>query len=553
MGRFTTTVPWLVSIIAMVMALGRGQVAHATIIEPIPIDKLIDTADFIGIVECTKSGIITAEYRVISAYKGPPAGTLINVRHAVNAHGGVYPADRRKNIKLFIAFKSEPTQYMSFGGWLDAPCWWRPIPADYHLPLWQGVEYPSTKLVDAANAVGRSDQAKRDRLVRVFWEATLMNTYIRKRGAPFGCKEKIDQMGESFSELFERLNRTFEDSQGGEKYIDAVLQNAADPRWSQFIYSTLLDCGGKVTLERLEKLQQTPGKLPDPFHEGVAAGIERRLKAQQDAKEKREAEARVAATQSATGASAALVEKRRAASTPEQLEKYRRTLMKGPERDTRDTFNAAFARLCEEDPGAVVSFLVGYEAPSWEKVSWPKYDCYAMASYFGWRCTKDRQKHLTALLKAKEPIIRVAAAVYLCFEDEAAGVAELKKQTALPGLPGIWAAITLVRRGHSDAMPKAIEVYLEVRFPSRDEMLDDNLLRGYLRSSLSMVIVDSISELKLPNPGFPSGDIPPKLDLGEDEPDNKKHDEILAWWKKHGEQVKLVDPWMKTLEKLKID
>src|SRR5262249_42599335 len=94
------------------------------------------------------------------------------------------------------------------------------------------------------------------------------------------------------------------------------------------------------------------------------------------------------------------------------------------------------------------------------------------ASFFAHKCGKDREKNLNALLDANDPWVRAAAAVYLCFENEAKGVAALKKMTKLEGDPGGWAALTLARRGHKDAVPRAIAL-----FPKKwtDETEADNL------------------------------------------------------------------------------
>ena len=50
----------------------------------------------------------------------------------------------------------------------------------------------------------------------------------------------------------------------------------------------------------------------------------------------------------------------------------------------------------------------------------------------------------------------------ICFEDIDAGTVALKRMTAVDGDPGAWAALTLARRGHKDAMPRALQVFRDL-------------------------------------------------------------------------------------------
>ncbi|HEV3165735.1 MAG TPA: hypothetical protein VGZ22_17030, partial [Isosphaeraceae bacterium] len=88
-------------------------------------------------------------------------------------------------------------------------------------------------------------------------------------------------------------------------------------------------------------------------------------------------------------------------------------------------------------------FLVAWKSPNQD---WRDKDRgYTLGSFFAWRCGKDRRKHLASQSEARDPFIRVAGAVYLCFEDIEAGTAALKRTTAVEGDPGAWAALTLDR------------------------------------------------------------------------------------------------------------
>ena len=136
----------------------------------------------------------------------------------------------------------------------------------------------------------------------------------------------------------------------------------------------------------------------------------------------------------------------------------RKTLARG---ERAEGFGEAFEILTRHDPGPVVEFLVAWMNPNQD---WRDKDRgYALGSKFAWRCGKDRQKHLAALAGAKDPFIRVAGAVYLCFDDTEAGTAALKRMTKVNDDAGAWAALTLASRGHKDAVPRALEALREPR------------------------------------------------------------------------------------------
>jgi hypothetical protein len=65
-------------------------------------------------------------------------------------------------------------------------------------------------------------------------------------------------------------------------------------------------------------------------------------------------------------------------------------------------FGRALDVLSLHDPGAVVHFLQGFKNNSsdWRSQG------YVLGSYFGWRCGRDRARHLEALSRASDPFIR---------------------------------------------------------------------------------------------------------------------------------------------------
>jgi hypothetical protein len=223
--------------------------------------------------------------------------------------------------------------------------------------------------------------------------------------------------------------------------------------------------------------------------------------------------------------------------TEAEMAKWRKDFAAGP---GTEEFGNACNGLTRHDPGVVVEYLLAWKNPNKE---WHDADHgYVIGSLFAYQCGKDRKKHLTALLGAKDPYIRVAGAVYLCFEDLDAGKAELKKLTALEGDPGVWAALTLASRGDKDAVPRALEVFellpQERLAPGIDKPSSHH---ENLRKRVLVLLSNSARAGGVPQP--------PRLSVRG----NGRLEAALAWWKEHGDKVVLTDPWLKILEKQKID
>ena len=95
-------------------------------------------ADFVGIVECNRAGGIVAGYSVLESWKGPRPGTHITIRVAVNYWEPQFPITLCGERYFVTAFKRAPLRVTSTTSGKPVPLWWRNIPADYNLPLFQG-------------------------------------------------------------------------------------------------------------------------------------------------------------------------------------------------------------------------------------------------------------------------------------------------------------------------------------------------------------------------------------------------------------------------------
>lgn len=201
----------------------------------------------------------------------------------------------------------------------------------------------------------------------------------------------------------------------------------------------------------------------------------------------------------------------------------------------------AFEILTVHDPGTAAAFLVRWTDPTPEQVDFSL--PYALGSYFGQNCGGDRKKHLETLLGARDPFVRVAGAVYLAFEDPRAGEAALRSWMSLPGDAGVWAALTLARRGERAAVPRALEVFA----------MDPP--RGSIASAAHFNLTDQVMVL-LSNSAFSSGLELPACEPGgcTSEVDSRlEGKELKEWWRKHGERLTPYDPWRDVLARQKVD
>ncbi len=114
------------------------QSASATTIDPLLFEELVLRADFVGIVECEQAGGIVATYKVVESWKGPKPGTRITIRVAVNYWEPQFPIALCGERYYVTAYKEAPFRMMSTTSGGPVPLWWRNIPAEYGLPLFQG-------------------------------------------------------------------------------------------------------------------------------------------------------------------------------------------------------------------------------------------------------------------------------------------------------------------------------------------------------------------------------------------------------------------------------
>ncbi len=499
-----------------VSALLWPQSTSATTIDPLLFEELVLRADFVGVVECEQAGGIVAAYKVIESWKGPKPGTRIAIRVAVNYWEPQFPIALCGERYYVTAYKEAPFRMMSTTSGGPVPLWWRNIPSEYGLPLFQG-----RKLL----APGEEKTAEFQK-TRKAAQTLLALKPAEQEAALLKAVIENDLLGEKWmggepdKSKAEEIRARLAKLTTAETLVAELIRMAKEQpqQWAIRTHVVLGKAGGAVSLASLKKVPSDRSPWGKDELDQLIETISRR-----------------------NGMKGAAVPQethapdKEPAPSGQELANLRRTLAGG---EKAEGFGEAFGTLTRHDPGPVAEFLVAWVNPDQD---WRNKDQgYALGSYFARRCGKDRRKHLASLSEAKDPFIRIAGAVYLCFEDVEAGTAALKRTTAVDGDPGAWAALTLARRGHKDAVPRALEVFRDLAQAEREAVGMAEVPHRNLQKRVLVFLSNSAQASGVPQP-TPPGQPPSSFDS------------LLAWWKEHGQRLVLNDPWLGILEQQKVD
>jgi hypothetical protein len=214
-----------------------------------------------------------------------------------------------------------------------------------------------------------------------------------------------------------------------------------------------------------------------------------------------------------------------------------RITLKGP---YGGAFLSAFETLTKYDPEPVVEFFATQATQPAR--SWSGPTDYTLAAYFGWRCGRDRLSMFRRLLRAREPVVRVAGAVYLAYEDSVQGLEALRRSIGLEGFPGFWARVVLASRGDAGVVEEALEAFN--LSPTSDDRHHNTALQARLLVLLS-------------NSARVSGLGQPPSDYALFNPRDRGHQKAMKalrkWWKHAKPRIQLRDPWLDQFAKQKVD
>lgn len=509
--------------IGVVGALFPPAIASATSIRRLPWEQLIARADFVGVVRCEVAGGIVAKYRVVESFKGPPAGTPLAIRMGVNYWEPQFPITLCGEQYFVTAYKSPPSNVIATSSGGSVPLWWRQIPADYGLPLFQGrrmvskteLRYPIPLL-----GVEHKDFASFLKAVEtlVTAEPEQQELYVLKSVAAKYLHVRRYEKDEPAKAVLAKYRPQIVAATSVSGFIDLLLQLCREDaeKWQQPVLIVLYD-GGPITFEQMKRLPEEERPWNQQGHQILLGSLRESLEEHATDSEPKPAEEAKPPTK-------------------KKQKQMRAALVAGK---PNEALQNAFILLTDHDPAPVAQFLVTWTSSQHE--DWNPSHGYELASYFGWRCAKDRAEHLKTLLQARDPYVRVAGAVYLAMESEQDGLVALQRTAELPGDPGAWAALNLARRGHKSAVPRALQVFREDRPGGMHRVF-----HGNLQKRLLVLLSNSASRSNLPQPWPPST-------IGADQRGPKRHAHLLRWWKEHSDRISLGDPWLETLVKQKID
>jgi hypothetical protein len=484
----------------------------------LPWKVLAGRGDFMGIVECTVAGGIVADYRVVETWKGAPQpGDPIRLRLEAGYWMPQYPTALVGQRLLVIANRVPVNPPFATHMTLDRPCplFARDIPFEYFIPshhtstllslredeALHRFASPHTSVDEFRNAVNSllsGDTPLELAMVRAMARMHLLGKEEDNEAADTSALESELNAATDLAELLAAL-RTF-----------ALI---ASPLQSSSIQMTLAEGGARMrALLEAEDALTWPERVKP---KSVISIIDNHENWRRNGPSPEDMRPRAPSLQG--------------------LDDVEATLDEGPKEIYQ--FNQAFAALTRYKPHLVAKWLKDWnEEEAWRAPS------YNLASYFAFNCPSDRAKHFRTMTRAKKPMVRVAGAVYLTFENEAKGLAKLHKLVDLPGDAGYWAAHTLARRGDTSVVPRILEGMGGSYEHGMAGAMHRNLL---LRSQV--LFSNAAANAGVPQPN------PPRFDPEDKTYPARLQQHYQEWWDAHGAQLTLHDPWLPALIEQEVD
>ncbi len=529
------------TLLLSLLLLLRSVVSASSII-PQPWQPIVNNADLVGVIECVTAGEIVARYRVVESWKGPKEGTVLTVRGAASVYEPSLPIVLYGERLVVAAWKYRSEYrlatglYLSMGPGGSLPPFWRDDHPDYFIPsILHFCELsPDPRRGQGEGGMrmfggytGDLDSFRRDvkallALPDEAREAAVLRTLI-------DWHIKDDRGGSTFvpdsaqvTELVARANTTRVDS------IVTALDNFVErgrPGSSTAAYHVLYTGGGVHTLDRLTTVRNKHGEWSGSTLPSLIHGIRRRL-GLDPLEDYNPIAMPPRPTDAALDSMRTLL---RSPAQPGPAQKDYRI-----NRDTRQ----AFETLSVHDPEFVATYLT-----KWIPGPDTRYDGegYGLGSFFGWRCGRSRAAYMRRLLQAKDPYIRVAAAIYLSFENESEGVRTLRSFMELPGDPGAWAALNLARRGDKEAAYRALDSFLRLPDPTVYDRLHRNLQKRLLVLFSNSAAVSGVPQ-------------PERWRYVQDQDEEVRvYEDLVEWWNTNSTKLVLSDPWFDEWRQQKIE
>ncbi len=523
--------------------------SSATSIVPLTWEELVLGSDFVGVVECIQAGGIAARYRVVESWLGPAKGTEMLVVTEPDPMGNCFPTLLAGQQWLMTAIRVGGYSSVPFTQERhDFPLSWRRIRPDYVLPTFQGKwkidgsPYMAEDLSETFGDDVRTLDQVRMKVSELFFANEPELLILRHQALRILRDDAPRNL--SRSPTSEESLVQIAEAKTVERLLEALFKISLQGEEGRAILNSILTLGGRQkTLSLLESMPAKESPLGSDNHSAAINSLRRRL-----------SDPKGVVISQAYDAEPPV--------SPEKIDEARKTFRENdwepvegelPRMSHKPAPNEWSTKrwrvvdlLTRHDPALVVDAL-----SVWESLS-PKGEVneegYSVGSAFCFRCGKERVELFTKLLKAKDPYVRVAAAVYLCFEDKQAGLRELREFSQLPGIPGDWAAVVRLERGDKDAMPRALTI------------LDPELHKdqtAYVYSPVFTAMRDRLW-IVLSNTAYHHHIKLPQIDMAENVEDEDAaavayFRDLRDWWKNNQDKVELQNPWAQALEAQKVD
>lgn len=515
----------------------------ATKVDPRTWAQLSLSADFIGIIVCTKAGGIVAEYQVIQTIKGlENTGDSIRVRMATDYWGGHFPTALVGEKYLITGFKNNaPIGIISSSSGGSVPIWARQLTYDYNLPLSSGIMFLSQERKGGTFSF-------RDRF-KFYWGgeegsgAALLVKNIQSLLAATPEQQDLFILKELYKkyEIDEYKNYVGQPIIfNSYQWLEQVMEHNDATKLVNYIWNIS---------ENLNILEQGPysDETDQVVYDLISLLDEKEYELEyysfRNPKEKINNEKnRVVNPVVITNLDIQQAE--------QNFQKY----LKSSNWQEADLWYDAFDVLALKKQDIIIDYLLKYSVTGKE---WQdRDDGYLLASRLLIKGKPLSINSIKLLRGAKSDQVRVASLVYLALNNPSVGVAELENLFNLKDLKQLspdmklWLSLNLARYGNKIAVEQFFETIIFSYANSFDRLAD-----GHMRFFLSNMF--NRMQVLLSNSAGMSGIPQPPSYANSALEYNSSHRDTLMplinWWKSNAHQIILSDVWMKELRKAGVE
>ena len=518
----------------------------ATKVDPRTWAQLSLSADFIGVIECTKAGGIVAEYKVIQTLKGlETPEDLIRVRMVTDYWGIHFPTAFVGEKYLITGFKSNaPIGLISTSSGGGVPLWDRKLPYDYNLPLSSGIM--------ALSHERKGDTfSSKERRFRFYWGG------YKKDGEALLVKNIKDLLASSSEQqdlfILKELYKKYEiDEYKNYMGQPAILNNSqllakvAEYNSAEELVNYIWNIS-----ERLNILEQGPysDEIAQVIFDLISSLDEEEYGLEyyrfRNPKEKTHNEKN-------NIVNSAITTNLDIQQAEQNFERY----LESSDWDEVGLWYNAFDKLAVNKPDVIISYLLQYSATGtkWQD----RDDGYLLASRLLIKSSPLPINLIKLLRGAKSEQVRVASLVYLALNNPLLGVVELENMFNLKELEQLspdmklWLSLNLARYGNKKAVDDFFEtiIFSYTRTDRFDRLIDGHmrffLFNMFNRMQVLLSNSAAISNISQP-PLYASGA------LGYSTPHKETLMPLIDWWQNNASKIRLSDVWMNELRDMGVE